>query len=172
MKTVHKYVKITAALLTAAALCALCGCQRDRRFGYAELARRLRQTAPRFAFAETDLFFTGNAWRCRYSLAGENDTLLSLKEDEKGRLEQITLAALLRPEDADFTLFGDFAAALAEVFIPDADTQRLREETGLDAPELLHEKMLLRSRDGFYGATVFAVPQGTVFVLRYGAEEK
>ena len=143
------------------------GCTRERRFDYTELGVRLAERDTRFAFRCEDLFFADGVYYCYYSLGAPGDALLTAKEDADGRLDRVTLTLAAPPTDARFPAFREFALALAEVFIPEADAAEICEKTNLDAPEAMLEHTLGCCRCGFYSAAAFAVPQATCFILQY-----
>ena len=154
------------ALILALAL-PFCGCTRDKRFDYTELDLRLEELAPQFAFRCEDLFFADGVYYCYYSLGAPNDALLTAKEDADGRLDRITLTLAAPPTDPRFADFRAFALALAEIFIPEADTAAICEKTKLDAPAAMLEQTLGCCRSGFYSAAAFAAPEATCFILQY-----
>lgn len=165
MKNTKKY-SILPLIVSFAVL--FCGCVRNKRFDYSELNLRLRETAPSFCFNDASLLSDGEAYFCFFSFACENDTLLTLKEDETGFLERITLTMDGPPGREGYESFQAFALALAQVFIPDAEINRLCEETGLYDTPLLRENTLLTFSQGFYFAALLATDVSVTFVLKYG----
>ena len=159
---------IVKTLLAGLLIAALCGCVRNKRFDYSELNLRLRETAPAYCFDDTSLLFDGEVYFCCYSFAGDNDTLLTLKEDKTGFLERITLTMNSPPGNEGYEAFQSFALALAQVFIPDAETNRLCEETGLFDTCLLRENTLLTFSQGFWSAALLGTDVSVTFILSYG----
>ena len=162
-----KKAQISVVFLLLSALLLSAGCVKDKRFDYSELALRLAQADEAYAFRESDLFFADGIYYCYYSLGEADDTLLTMKEDADGKLDRVTLTLSAPPTDARYDAFRDFALTLAEIFIPDADTEAIREKTNLDAPEALLKQTVTYYTNGFYSAAVFAAQQGTCFVMRY-----
>ena len=160
---------IAFAALAALFPALLCGCVKNKRFDYSELNLRLRKTAPAFCFDETSLYFHDGAYFCFYSFSEDDDILLALNEDENGKLDRITLTLRGATDAAARDSFCAFAAALAEVFIPEAETQRLLEETGLYDPVRARAHTLLTFTQGFYSAALFSTAMGETFLLEYGA---
>ena len=147
----------------------LCGCVKNKRFDYSELNQRLRKTAPAFCFDETSLYYRDGAYFCFYSFTEEDDMLLALNEDENGKLKRITLTLRAGAGAAARETFCAFAAALSGIFIPEADTQRLQQETGLFDPARARQNTLLTFTQGFYSAALFSTAMGETFLLEYGA---
>ena len=145
----------------------LAGCVKDKRFDYSELNFRLRETEPRFTFADTDLFYADGVYYCYYSLGEAEDALLTMKEDAEGKLERVTLTLAAPPTDPRFDDFREFALALAEIFIPGADTEAIRAATNLDFPAVLLQQTLSTYCNGFYSAAAFACEPAVSFILRY-----
>lgn len=153
--------------LLPAILLSLAGCVKDKRFDYSELNYRLREKAPQFSFRETDLFYADGVYYCYYSLGETEDTLLTMKEDAEGKLDRVTLTLAAPPTDARFEDFRNFALALAEIFIPAADTEAIRAAANLDSPALLLQQTLSTYSNGFYSAAAFAGEPAVSFILRY-----
>ena len=150
----------------------LWGCVKSKRFDYSELNLRLRETVPAFCFDETALCFHDGAYFCFYSFSEEDDMLLALKEDETGKLERITLTLRTDAEEAARETFCAFASALSEIFIPEAEMQRLQQETGLLDPARARHSTLLTFTQGFYSAALFSTAMGETFLLEYGARRE
>ncbi len=166
MKILKKAQKYAIFVLLPALLLAS-GCVKDKRFDYSELALRLAQIDAAYAFSDSDLFFADGVYYCYYSLGQADDTLLTVKEDAEGKLDRVTLALAAPPTDARYEAFRDFALALAEVFIPNADKEAIRAQMHLDAPDEMLAHTLSSYGNGFYSASVLAVPQGVCFLLEY-----
>ena len=165
MKNTRKY-SFLSLIVSFSVL--FCGCVRNKRFDYSELNLRLSRTAPEFCFDDASLLFDGEMYFCFYSFSGENDTLFTLKEDETGFLERVTLTTDGPPGREGYEDFQSFALALAQVFIPDAETDRLCKETGLYDTPLLRENTLLTFTQVFYSAALLATDVSVTFVLQYG----
>ncbi len=114
------------------------------------------------------MYFAVGVYYRTLSINKEEDTLLTLKEDETGRLQRITLTLCSPYGGAGSDIFREYALALAQAFIPAADLSRLREETGLDDPEALRAHTLLQYRQGVsYRASLFGTDVSVSFVLEY-----
>ncbi len=167
MKFWKTILKIAAAALILSILPPLCGCARDKRFDYTELNVRLREIAPQYAFTYTDLFYADGVYYCYYSFTEPEDALLTMKEDADGRLDRVTLTLAAPPTDPRWETCRDFALILAEIFIPEADTEAIRAETRLDDPAAMLEHTLSTYTNGFYSAAAFAAEPAVSFILRY-----
>ena len=159
--------KLTAAGLILLLLIPFSGCVRDERFDYSELNLRLAELGERFSFDEETLFFADGVYYCYYTLGEPEDALLTMKEDADGKLDRVTLALAAPPTDARYGIFKDFALALTEVFIPNADKEAIRAQMHLDAPDEMLARTLSSYGNGFYSASVLAVPQGVCFMMEY-----
>ena len=169
MKRAKKLYQTGAVLLAVLLALPLFGCVRDKRFDYSELNLRLRERSPAYGFAEADLFFADDVYYCLYTLEQPDDVLLTMRQDAEQKLVRVTLTLAAPPEDGRFDAFRQFALALAEVFIPDADTDALRESLQLDDPAGMRQKTLCEYTQGFYSASAFAAEKAVCVILRYTA---
>ena len=156
------------ALLLALTVC-LGGCVRDERFDHSELNVRIAEQNEKYRMDETRIFFSDSVYYYYYSLSGENDMLLTLKEDETKRLERITLTYDETDKDAAADFYA-LAAILAGVFIPRADLTALRAQTCMDDPAALKAKTLCTYSAGAYKASLFAAGDIRCFMLFYEKE--
>lgn len=97
------------------------------------LRDQIKKEAPLYAFAPEALLFRNGIYYCYYSLRDEHDLLLTLKEDERGKIDRITLTAL-RGSAAAAEDLPAFAAILARLLIPACDLQAMEKELGLQIP--------------------------------------
>ena len=172
MKIWKRLLKYAACGLMLTLALPLTGCVKDKRFDYTELNVRLEETAPQFTFTYTDLFFADGVYYCYYSFSAPEDALLTMKEDQDGKLDRVTLTLAAPPTDPRYADFRDFALALAEIFIPEADVETISAETGLDDPAAMLERTLSAYTNGFYSAAAFAAQQATCFILEYSTVYK
>ena len=156
-----------AALLLLILLLDGCGVQREKRFDYSELNRRIAAASPEFAFTETGMLYSGGTYYAWYSLHAPDDLLLTMREDETGRLDRIALSCLaVAPEEtqADFV---SLALLLAKIFIPDLAEDAFLSETGLGMAD---PPPLGRFRQGFYSAALLTTNAGKTVLLEYGIQ--
>ena len=163
-----KYRGMLAALL----LCLpLASCARNVRFDYSELNIRLREADDAFCFRETELLYADSTYYAFYAVNGEDGMLLTMRGDETGLLDRVTLTLDADAKEAAGT-FVSFAEALARVFIPGVDMDALREKTGLpDAASGAFDGLFRgipgRYETGFYRAELIPGNEGCVFAVEY-----
>ena len=168
MKFMRFLQKLTVFFLIPSILAACCSCVSDKRFDYSELNIRLGKSAPRYVFSESGMFCSGGVYYCYYSLNAENDMLLTLKEDEKGKLNRISLTLDIESFEESAGDFSLFSLALAEIFIPDADMDSLARETGIKDFSLYSSDVMKSYAQGFYKAALFGSREAACFMLFYG----
>ena len=100
MKIWKRLLKYAACGLMLTLALPLTGCVKDKRFDYTELNVRLEETAPQFTFTYTDLFFADGVYYCYYSFSAPEDALLTMKEDQDGKLDRVTLTLAAFPPPA------------------------------------------------------------------------
>ena len=167
MKTM-KNMRIFAVIpLLFALLLPFAACAKEKRFDYSELNLRLTALMPAAAIDESALFYADGIYYYYYTLASEHDTLLTMKEDASGRLERVTLTADETALNTAFDSFRTLSLALAEVFIPEADTEALRAGVSFDDMEYLSAHTLCTYTQGFYKASLFLTSQTVCFMLLY-----
>lgn len=146
----------------------LSSCVKDKRFDYSELNIRLKNVSPEFVFDETELFYSDSVYYIYYSLNSENDMLLTLKEDEKMKLERITLTLDAEKADMSGETFKKFALTLADIFIPELNVNALIEATGIDDVSSYTTDIMKSFSEGFYKAVLFCSGEAACFMLLYG----
>ena len=150
-------------LLLAALL--LGACRREARFDFLELNARLRAADKSFCFPEDAVFYKDGTYYVYCSLQSENDALLSMREDEDGRLDRISLT--LTAEDRDAAQrFAAFSRLLAGLFIPDCDLDALCAQTGLDDAALFQETMRAFTQDRYTAVLFGSQTAACFFVMR------
>lgn len=145
----------------------LCACEKDRRFDYSELNIRIGEENQKYVFDEASLFYSNGIFYSYYSLNDENDMLLTMREDEEGKLDRITLTLDAAKADTG----GDFSALsliLAKIFIPDAPMDILSDATGITSGDAIFGEVVNKYEQGFYSAVLFGSPDAPVFILTYG----
>ena len=90
--------------------------------------------------------------------------LLTMREDDEGKLDRLTLALGEKQAAGDFMLL---ASALAQIFIPGADTAAIDAETGFLQPSAVLGNGVGVWREGFYSLSLWASPDMPVVVLEY-----
>lgn len=162
-------MKKTAALSVITALVfSFSACVKDKRFDYSELNLRLGKEAPEFVFDENGLFCSDGVYYVFYSLCSEDDMLLTLKEDEKGRLTRVCLTLDAEKAEKGADAFSRLSLALAKIFIPELDTVKMLEETGLGEFTAGGGDGMKSHVYGFYTAVLFKCEEGACFMLTYG----
>lgn len=157
---------IMAPLLVLLVSLTLASCARDRRMDYSELNIRIGEINPNCVFDESALFYSNGVYYSFYSLNGENDMLLTMREDEEGKLDRITLT-LNGEKKESLDVFSELSLILAEIFIPETDRSALSEKTGIASAAVFSETVN-KYEQGFYSAVLFGSPDAPVFILTYG----
>lgn len=159
-------MKKTAFLLLLAAAWLLSpGCTKEKRFGIAELSRRLAAHEEAYAFAVPDALLSDGYYHIAYSLESEDDLLLSLCEDADGRLTRVLLTA--SQENAPAEEFCAFAAVLTAVFcdVSDREAREMAQEAGLhDKNDLFTDQKGTAARKR-YSYTFFSTPLSVTVLL-------
>lgn len=167
MKIMKKLQIYGAILLIIAIFLSFVSCAKEDRFDYSELNLRLTSLMPSAQIDESALFFSDDTFYYYYSLVSEHDTLLSLRQDADGLLDRVSLTADEMVLNTAYDVFRTLSLALAEAFIPQADTDALREGVCFDDQEALRAKILCTYTQGFYKASLFYTPAAVCFMLRY-----
>ena len=156
---------LSARLLALLVLCCLfSSCAREERFGYSELNLRLKRVSPSLAFEEEKLFLSDRVWYAFYEKDGRTSMLLTMREDDEGKLDRLTLALGEKDAAGDFMLL---ASALAKIFIPGADTAAIDAATGFLQTAAVFGNGVEVWREGFYSFSLWASPDTPVVVLEY-----
>ncbi|MCH5197619.1 MAG: hypothetical protein J1E34_01825 [Oscillospiraceae bacterium] len=165
MKIIKKIV-IFAVILSV--VLSFSSCVKDKRFDYSELNIRLKKDAPEFVFDESEIFFSDSVYYVYYSLNSEDDMLLTLKEDERMKLERITLTLDSKKAEESGETFRKFALALANIFIPELNESALIDATGINDVSSYTSDIMKSYTEGFYKAVLFCSGEAACFMLLYG----
>lgn len=159
--------KKTVMCLLLAFLCVLfSGCTRSERIDYSELNRRLKKEDKAFSFSEKDVFFRDGVYYAFYSVLSEEDMLLTMKENDEGRLTCVTLTVLGGDAVTEElkTAFLRFSAALTASFALPENAGELIEAQKEYYPVLFTE-CFKKAQSGRYTAELFCDPAGTALIL-------
>ena len=162
-----KTQKITACLLGVILLLCCSGCTRDARFGIQELSHRLEERDERYGFSSEGISFSNEFYHIPFSFAGEQDVLLSCKEDADGRLLQLLLTT--DKERAPQEEYIAFAKTLIAVFfgVDDYEAAAIAEEAGLTGTEVLFSDCTGKAERERYSFTFFSTPLSVTAILTY-----
>ena len=143
---------------------ALCACARAERFGVWELERRLREADKNYAFDMRTMFRKEGVYYVFYP-AGGGTVLLKAAEDERQRLDLVSLTVTDRDAAEDFSAL---ACAVTEVFLPPDAAAEAKAQLQLADPATFFRDETLTASYGRYSAVFFKTVKGVSLMLRYG----
>ncbi len=157
-----KFISIILILLF---LCA--GCSAPSRFGMQELSRRLTEKNELYEFSLNGVTLYNGYYHIPFSIAQEQDLLLSCKEDEKGQLTQLLLTA--EKDTAPTDDFLSLTHLLIEIFcnINKYDAAAMAQDAGLTGEEVLFSDYTGTAEKGRYSFTFFSTPLSITAILTY-----
>ena len=160
---IKKWTAVVCVLILL--LCA--GCARSERFGMQELSNRLAETDERYGFSLEGISFSNNFYHIPFSFAGEQDVLLSCKEDEDGRLLQMLLTS--DKERAPQEDYIAFTKTLISVFfgVDEFEAAAIAEEAGLTGTQVLFTDCTGKTERDRYSFTFFSTPLSITAIFTY-----
>lgn len=164
-----KFIKKSIIMLLGALLMLFSGCTRSERADYSELNRRLAKEDKAFCFNENDVFFRDGVYYAFYSVLSDDDMLLTMKENDDGRLTCVSLTSSGNEAagEESKTVFSRFAAALTRAFVPPENAQELLKAQEEYMPFLFTERFE-KAQSGRYTAELFSDPAGVSLILTRG----
>lgn len=157
---------LTFLLFIIFAFCC-CSCTREDRFDYSELSIRLEKQNDAFAFNDENIFYSQQVYYTYYSFDGEDDVLLTAKEDTDGSLIRITLSVWGSASEKTVSAYLDFCSALKTVFIPEERFEEVFEPKELLVSCNIFSDIVESSQTTNYTAQFFSSELGAVYVLSF-----
>lgn len=157
-------------IILAAVLLLLPSCTREKLFDRSELSIRLSRLNESYSFSYDDIICEDNISRVFYSLSSADDVLLSMTQDNDGRLLRVELT-MLGESAAEGLLasYEDFCAALTEVFLSESqeNARELCAETGLLSREEYFTDFFGKSESGRYTLRLWSSPVSMSYIITY-----
>ena len=143
------------------------------------LLDQIEKEAPQYAIPPDALLFRNGVYYVCRSLREENDLLLTLREDERGKIDRVTLTARRGAATAKEDLPA-FSVLLARLLIPGCDPEALQKELGFEtaagaAPSGSGEiagSPASFYRCGRYRAALYTGRYACCFIIERRAEEE
>lgn len=157
-------------ILLIISLTVFSSCTRENRFDRSELSLRLSEIDESYAFSYDKLLIEESVSRVYYSLTREDDALLSLTEDDEGRLTCIELTILAKDAgEALTTSFEELCMALTRVFLSEDEenARTLCTGAGLFSKNTYFTDTDLRQYSGRYTVWLWSCPLSMSFILTY-----
>ena len=157
--------KITVILFVLALLAVGCSCARENRFGVFELERRLCEINKTYAFDAEGMFRKEGVYHIFYP-AGKGTLLLKVREDNRRRIEYLSLTAADADEDTS-NGFSALACALTDVILPEDARADARFLLRLEDPATFFVDETLTAEYGRHKVVFFKSTKGISLMLRY-----
>ena len=160
-----KAIRTVSALLLCLLLCAAGGCTESERTDYSELNRRLKRENEAYGFCEEELLYNEGVYYAVTALPPGKKVLLTMREDEEGRLDQITVTASGEDVPDGFAeVCTDYCAAVVRAFVPSGDDVPLAAAVG-GYTHILYTECVRRERSGMYTMELFSDPVGISLLI-------
>lgn len=145
--------KILSVLLIFAVCIFLASCERENRLSFPEFTRILNEEFEEITVSAEDAFFDDGEWFLFVSVAGEDDILITAKENAESRfIEAVSVSCLEMGNPGQIEAFIRMCEAAAAAFV-----------FGTDYNALL-EGVMLYNENAVFSEDVYFYEEGRFFV--------
>lgn len=158
--------KLLSVLLIFAVSLFLVSCNRENRFSFPELIRRLDENSEGIGVSLDDAFFSDGEWFLFVSVCSEDDILITAKENEESKfLESVTVSTLEMEDEGQREAFIKICETAVSAFVFDADAKELLEGVNLYKESALFSENTYFYEDGRFSLSFFNADIGSTLTI-------
>lgn len=158
--------KLLSVLLIFSVCMAFSCCNRENRFSFPELIRRVEDGFDCTELSLENAFFSDGEWFLFVSACGENDMLITAKENEQSKfLESVSVSVTEMGYDGQKEAYIKLIEAVASAFIFDADIKKLLEGVKLYEDSAVFSEDTYFYEEGRFSLSFFNADIGSAMLI-------
>ncbi len=158
--------KLLSVLLIISVCLFTVSCNRENRFSFPELLRRLEENSKDMSFDMNEAFFSEEKWFLFVSVCSEDDMLITATENPQSRyLEEVSVSVVDVGNENQTEEFIRLCEAVADAFIFDCDSTELLKGVGLYIEDAVFSEDTYFYEEGRFSLSFFNADIGSTLVI-------
>lgn len=158
--------KIMSLLLIIAVSISLVACNRENRFVFSELLKRIGKELPDVEVNMEDAFFSDGEWFLFLSVSEENDIIITASEDESNKyLTSVAVSSVNMGLEGQVEQYIKVCEAAADAFIFGIDAKKALESTGFYTENIIFSDEVRFFEEGRFKLSFFNADIGSTLLM-------